>query len=233
MQQQRASSARNRPGPRAKQQERHTYVAKEAFSGAILSDRGLVGSDAATPLSGDVSGVFLSSIGGVCSVAGDLSSTGGLLGASTEELSDSILALQGSVRYGRVFKRSVAGRAVFKEPEARLVVWVWRLKSNMCVGGRVGGCARRRRAESESKEGRAWLDGDEGETAGAGGGQPGFELKKESGTEEERKCGRAIDDREERGCCVCVGRLCASKRIAAPGGVVGGLLLVLRGVAGN
>lgn len=104
----------------ARGQTRDTYVAKEAFSGSILSDCGLVVSDATTPLSGDVSGVFLRSIGGVCSVAGDLSSTGGLLGASTEELSDSILELQGSIRYDQMCKRPVAVRTAFKKLGLRL-----------------------------------------------------------------------------------------------------------------
>lgn len=115
----------------------HTYAAKEAFSGAILSDCGLVASEATTPLSGDVSGVFLSSIGGVCSVAGDLSSTGGLLGASTEELSDSILVLQGSIRYRHACKRSVAGRALFQRLELMLAGVVVEAEEEYVDGGWV------------------------------------------------------------------------------------------------
>lgn len=108
-----ATAARKWWGRQTRGQAKHTYVAKEAFSGAILSDCGLVGSDATTPLSGEVSGVFLRSMGGVCSVAGDLSSTGGLLCASTEELSDSILNLQGLTRCGQDFQTVNGGARWF------------------------------------------------------------------------------------------------------------------------
>lgn len=83
-----------------------------------------------------------------------------------------------------------------------------------------GGCGMRCRAESESKEGRGWLDDDGGKKAGADGSQPGFELGKESGMEEERIPGWVIDEKRD---CSCVGSLFASKRITAPGGVEGGV----------
>lgn len=89
----------------------------------------------------------------------------------------------------------------------------------------MDGCGWRRRAESESKPGRVRLVDDGEETAGASDSQSGCELSKESGIEQERISGWTID--EKRDCCV--GRLCASKRIRAPG--VLGVALVPRGLA--